>query len=101
VVESATRVVSGTARCALGERQANASRAFPTVANGEQTVIFVACRFVTLAESTTWSSATQFNGEIVVTRPHCVVLDVRVGQHGPLRRIKTPFGRDACRTQAA
>jgi hypothetical protein len=74
---------------------------FPTVANGEQTVIFVACRFVTLAEPTSWSAATQFHGEIIVPRPHCVVLDVRVGKDGPLRRIKTPFGRGVCRTQAA
>jgi hypothetical protein len=72
---------------------------FPTVANGEQTVLFVACDRD--EESTTWSSATQFNGQIIVPRPHCVVLDVRVGQHGPLRRIKTPFGRGVCRTQAA
>jgi hypothetical protein len=61
----------------------------------------VACRFVTLAEPTSWSAATQFHGEIIVPRPHCVVLDVRVGKDGPLRRIKTPFGRGVCRTQAA
>jgi hypothetical protein len=73
---------------------------FPTVANGEQTVIFVACERDE-AESTSWSRATQFNGAIIVPRPHCVVLDVRVGEHGPLQRIKTPFGRGACRTQPA
>jgi hypothetical protein len=68
---------------------------YPTIVNGERTVTFRACERE--AESSSWRQATQFNGAIIVPRPHCVLLDVRVGEQAPIRQIKTPFGEGACR----
>jgi hypothetical protein len=64
----------------------------PTVARGERMVTFWACERKG-AGSSSWAWATQFNGAIIVPRPHCVVIQVRVGERGPIRRIKAPFGR--------
>lgn len=71
----------------------------PTVGNGERAVTFMACERDGVG-SLSWRRATQFNGVIIVPRPHCVVLDVRVGEQGPLRRIKAAFGKGACRRPA-
>jgi hypothetical protein len=71
----------------------------PTVANGERMVTFRACEREG-AGSSSWRRATQFNGGILVPRPHCVLLGVRVGERGPVRRIKAAFGKGACRRLA-
>lgn len=68
---------------------------YPTVANGERMVTFRACEREG-AGSSTWRRATQFNGAIIVPRPHCVLLDVRVGERGPSQRTKAAFGKGAC-----
>jgi hypothetical protein len=72
---------------------------YPTVANGERMVTFRACEREG-AGSSSWRGATQFNGAINVPRPHCVLLDVRVGERGPIRHIKAAFGKGACRRRA-
>jgi hypothetical protein len=69
---------------------------YPSVANGERMVIFQACEREGVGSSS-WRRATQFNGAISVPRPHCALLDVRVGDGGPIRRIKAAFGRQTCR----
>ncbi len=72
---------------------------YPTVANGERIVTFRACEREGTAPSS-WRQATQFNGGINVPRPHCVLLDVRVGGRGPPQRIRAAFGKGACTSPA-
>jgi hypothetical protein len=65
-----------------------------TVANGEPVVTFRACRSSGQGTAS-WSAATQFNGGIVVDRPLCVTLDVRI-RGSATRRIRAAFARGAC-----
>jgi hypothetical protein len=71
----------------------------PTVANGQWMVTFTACEGEGL-NSASWRLATQFNGAIIVPRPRCVALAVRMGERGPIRRIDAAFGKGECMRSA-
>jgi hypothetical protein len=71
----------------------------PGASGGDAAVVFSACKREGPGSSS-WRGATQFNGAVIVPRPHCVTLSVVADDRKPLPRIRAAFGRDTCPQKA-